>query len=250
MRAPYDQYVTPNTRFWQASGIDVSLSASGLSVQTQSLLSILIGGIAFETPPRPCRSCSRRPSQDASSRCTATGPRPSSRRRSKPQTYELIFNESVRGLTRGAPVEFRGIPVGEVTDDSRANRPEDLQVLGAGDYSPGSAATRGQGAGHVLRRGSGDHAAQADRLAGGPRGPRAAATGNLLTGAVFVALDFFPDAPPATVDWSQTPVQSADHSGTARGDRGERRTSSRSSTRCRSRQIGDDLQKAARRPRS
>ena len=32
-------------------------------------------------------------------------------------------------------------------------------------------------------------------------------TGNLLTGAVFVALDFFPGAPPATVDWSQTPVQ-------------------------------------------
>ena len=50
VRAPYDQYVTANTRFWQASGIDVSLSASGLSVQTQSLLSILIGGIAFETP--------------------------------------------------------------------------------------------------------------------------------------------------------------------------------------------------------
>ncbi len=50
VKAPYDQYVTPNTRFWHASGIDVSLSASGLTVQTQSLLSILVGGIAFETP--------------------------------------------------------------------------------------------------------------------------------------------------------------------------------------------------------
>jgi len=50
VNAPYDQYVTSNTRFWHASGIDVSLSASGLSVQTQSLLSILVGGIAFETP--------------------------------------------------------------------------------------------------------------------------------------------------------------------------------------------------------
>src|SRR5208282_6341735 len=50
VREPYDQYVTANTRFWQASGVDVSLSANGLSVQTQSLLSILIGGIAFETP--------------------------------------------------------------------------------------------------------------------------------------------------------------------------------------------------------
>src|SRR5882757_5235592 len=49
VQAPYDQYVNPNTRFWHASGIDVSLSASGLTVQTQSVLSILIGGIAFET---------------------------------------------------------------------------------------------------------------------------------------------------------------------------------------------------------
>jgi len=46
VRAPYDQYVTPNTRFWQASGVDVSLSADGLHVQTQSVLSVLIGGIA------------------------------------------------------------------------------------------------------------------------------------------------------------------------------------------------------------
>ena len=50
MTAPYDQYVNPDTRFWQASGVDVSLTASGLNVQTQSVLSLLIGGIAFETP--------------------------------------------------------------------------------------------------------------------------------------------------------------------------------------------------------
>src|SRR5271157_5046407 len=49
VRAPYDQYVNPDTRFWHASGIDLSLSAAGLTVQTQSVLSILIGGVAFET---------------------------------------------------------------------------------------------------------------------------------------------------------------------------------------------------------
>ena len=32
-------------------------------------------------------------------------------------------------------------------------------------------------------------------------------SGSLLTGALFVAVDFFPDAPPATVDWSQEPVE-------------------------------------------
>src|ERR1700677_961205 len=51
VQAPYDQYVNPDTRFWHASGIDVTLSAAGLKVQTQSVLSILIGGVAFETDP-------------------------------------------------------------------------------------------------------------------------------------------------------------------------------------------------------
>jgi len=32
-------------------------------------------------------------------------------------------------------------------------------------------------------------------------------TGNLLTGALYVAFDFAPNAPPATVDWSQNPVR-------------------------------------------
>jgi paraquat-inducible protein B len=32
-------------------------------------------------------------------------------------------------------------------------------------------------------------------------------TGNLLTGALFVAFDFFPDAAPVTIDWSQDPVR-------------------------------------------
>ena len=35
VHAPYDQYVNPATRFWQASGIDVSLAANGISVHTR-----------------------------------------------------------------------------------------------------------------------------------------------------------------------------------------------------------------------
>src|SRR6267154_6594050 len=114
VRAPYDEYVTANTRFWQASGIDVSLSASGLSVQTQSLLSILIGGIAFEAPATGAVL----PVAAANSVFTlfsdrAEAFRPAAR---NPQTFELIFNESVRGLAPGAPVEFRGVPIGEVAE--------------------------------------------------------------------------------------------------------------------------------------
>jgi paraquat-inducible protein B len=205
VRAPYDQYVNPDTRFWHASGIDVSLSASGITVQTQSVLSILIGGVAFETaatdPVLP-------PAEENtvftlfSNRAEAFNPPPRN-----PQTYQLIFKDSVRGLAPGAPVEFRGIPVGEVADvraqvDLKTFEFSvpviihvDAQRLGVKimDLKPGENF-------EAMRR------KMIDSLVS--HGVRAQLkTGNLLTGAVYVSLDFFPGAPPATVDWSQKPVQ-------------------------------------------
>ncbi len=50
INAPYDQFVSANTRFWHASGVDVALNASGLTVDTQSVVSIVLGGLAFQTP--------------------------------------------------------------------------------------------------------------------------------------------------------------------------------------------------------
>jgi paraquat-inducible protein B len=205
VRAPYDKYVTENTRFWQASGIDVSFSASGLSVQTQSLLSILIGGIAFETPA----GSTIMPSAAANTVFTlfsnrTTAFQPAAR---NPQTYELIFKDSVRGLSPGAPVEFRGIPIGEVSD-IRAQI--DLKTL---EFStPVTIRLDPQRLGvKVIAGVSGADLEMMRRrlidvmVAHGIRAQLR--TGNLLTGAAFVALDFFPNAPPATVDWSQTPVQ-------------------------------------------
>ncbi len=205
VNAPYDQYVTPTTRFWHASGIDVSLSASGLSVQTQSVLSLLIGGIAFETPATgPVLPAA---GEDAvftlfASRVEAF--KPAAR---DPQTYVVVFKQSVRGLAVGAPVEFRGIPIGEVVDITAQVDPKTfefsvpvtlaldparlgVQVL---DLPPG--ADR-----ESVRR------QLVDALVA--RGVRAQLqTGSLLTGALFVAFDFFPDVPPVEVDWSRQPVQ-------------------------------------------
>jgi paraquat-inducible protein B len=50
VNSPFDTYGTSDTRFWNASGIDVSLGAAGLDVRTQSLVALLAGGLAFDAP--------------------------------------------------------------------------------------------------------------------------------------------------------------------------------------------------------
>jgi len=205
VRAPYDQYVTTNTRFWQASGIDVSLSASGLTVQTQSLLSILVGGIAFETPADgPVL-----PPAEADAVFTLFGDRSKAFQlpARDPQTYLLVFKESVRGLVAGAPVEFQGISIGEVVDVSAQVDAKtfefsvpvtihlDAEGLGVKvlDLAPGEDLD-------TIRRKFMD-----SLVAHGGRAQLR--SGNLLTGALYVAIDLFDDVAPATVDWSKKPVQ-------------------------------------------
>jgi paraquat-inducible protein B len=205
VRAPYDQYVNPDTRFWQASGVDLSLSAGGLKVETQSFLSILIGGIAFETPSNaPLLSPAEANTVFTlfTSRTQAFEPAPQN-----PQTYQLVFNESVRGLEQGAPVEFRGIQIGIVTD---VRAQFDLKTFKFSVPVTIQLDPRRLGI-KILDTSSGVNLATMrtkliDSLVA--HGVRAQLrTGNLLTGALYVAFDFSPGARPVTVDWSQKPVQ-------------------------------------------
>ncbi len=203
VKAPYDQYVTPNTRFWQASGVDMQLTANGLSVQTQSLLSLLIGGIAFETPAKgPVLKATETNSVFTlySSRAEAFAPPVRN-----PQTFELVFDESVRGLAPGAPVELRGIKIGEVTDIRAQADAKTFQFR-----VPVTIQLDAQRLGvQVLDLGAGENVAAVRKrfidamVAHGVRAQLR--TGNLLTGSVFVAFDFFPGSPRATVDWSRNP---------------------------------------------
>jgi paraquat-inducible protein B len=205
VQAPYDQYVTPDTRFWHASGIDLSLGASGLSVRTESLDSVLVGGLAFETPANgPVL-----PPAEADTTFTLFENRVEAFRPAAGhvQTYVVVFSQEVRGLEKGAPVDFRGIRIGEVTNvDGRVDTNTfnftvrvtielDAERFGvqALEIAPGKL-------GEAARR------KLVDALVA--HGVRAQLrTGSLLTGALYVALDFFPNAPPKTVDWSQQPVE-------------------------------------------
>ena len=114
VNAPYDQFIRTNTRFWIDSGIDLSAGADGFKLRTGPLAALLAGGIAFRT--------------SSDDKTTDIVPENTSFQlfdgydQSTQVIYHrtvkvvMYFGDSVRGLTIGAPVLLRGIPVGKVTD--------------------------------------------------------------------------------------------------------------------------------------
>jgi paraquat-inducible protein B len=190
IESPYDQQVRRNTRFWNVSGFDVSFDASGVRVETESLISILLGGVAFDTP-------SAAPGDPVDA---GTGfPLYASRSATLAETYTLkqsfllYFHESVRGLAPGSPVEFRGIKVGQVTDVTLEFDPatDDFRVPIVIEVEPERIAIEGGNASAIAER--------LPRLVE-ERGLRARLkTVSLLTGQLAVDLDVFPNAAPASV---------------------------------------------------
>jgi paraquat-inducible protein B len=191
---PHDRLVFVNTRFWNASGIDVSLSADGVTVDTESLLSLVLGGIAFDTP---------RMIETKGAPATADQffPLYSNRRAAheriylNKQRYLMLFSGSVRGLSVGAPVLLHGIQVGEVLDIQLRFDPNRLSfsIPVLIEIEP-ERITVDEGVERALVNNS-DLLKQL--VASGMRGQLQ--TGNLLTGQLHVDLDFHPDAPSATL---------------------------------------------------
>ncbi|MGN6327840.1 MAG: intermembrane transport protein PqiB [Rhodanobacter sp.] len=204
---PNDRFVTTDSRFWNASGVDVSIGANGLKLNTQSLATVLAGGVAFQDPPGPHDSTPA--PEDAeyklfSERALAMAPPDG-----EPRYLRMRFEQSVRGLAVDAPVEFLGINIGRVVsvrldyDEQKKRFPV---VVGAVVYPQrlGSAYDKLE----ALARARGEKADLAQLM--GPliaHGLRAQArTGNLLTGQLYVALDFVPNAPKVAFDADATPL--------------------------------------------
>lgn len=208
VHAPHDVHVTENTRFWNASGINVDLGADGFAVKTESLSSILMGGIAFRAPDY---SPNDRPATEKSEFelfediQTALAPPDG-----KAQYLSLRFDQALRGLKVGAPVEFLGIQIGKVVavnldfDPAERSFPLDVGIV----MYP-----RRLGRAHAkmleaLKHDPNDEAA-AVRLMGTfiENGLRAQArTGNLLTGQLYISLDFYPKAAKVEFDPNARPV--------------------------------------------
>ena len=211
VNAPYDKYVNPGTRFWNASGIDASIGAGGVEVRTQSLIAVLAGGLAFNTPSFAANT------EPAAANTVFTLYADQTTAMKQPESistrYVLHFSESLRGLSVGAPVTLLGLPAGEVTDVGLAIDPATMNTRARVEvvsYPERLVARLGPNKadiGKMLQGNALERQAIMRRLVE-QRGLRAQLrSGNLLTGQLFVAFDFFPNAPKAKIDWSRDPVE-------------------------------------------
>ena len=208
INAPYDRFVTARSRFWQASGIDIAVNADGVRVTTESLASLVTGGIAFEELPGGDEA--PLPEMPANAEFMLGGDRALAMKQPDRFSfdYTLLFSSSVRGLSIGAPVDFRGLSIGEVTDIQLASQasPDNPvpQIAVTMRVYPRRLPTLG------ARPGAANEAPPDQVVTLNPmvqRGFRAQLrNGNLLTGQLYVALDFFPRAPEARIDWAKSPA--------------------------------------------
>jgi len=197
IKAPFYNYVNLNTRFWESSGVEVSLSAEGFELQTESMTTILIGGITYGLPPF-LKKAEIAPENhqftlyaDKNTALTKTY-----------ATREMVmyFNGSVRGLEVGAPVEFRGMKIGEVTGIHLQFDAQDFafkipvfietyqdrfEIIGNMDQQT-QLSYQGDSQGNMQRLVNNGMRARLE-------------SGNLLTGARIISLDVYPDEPEIAV---------------------------------------------------
>jgi len=194
VKTPYDALIHGNTRFWNVSGMDVQVSAEGLQVHAESLLSIILGGIAFETPATLNTSV-----DDISGLIfTLYESRKAIREHDFAQKvlFVAFFDGSIRGLEVNAPVELKGIKVGRVADirlefdatDTSFHIPVLIELEPERIVSRHPTATKAD-----------PHAVVKILV---ERGLRAQLkTGSLLTGQLFVDLGMLPDTPLHLLDY-------------------------------------------------
>lgn len=190
IQAPYDQLVRLNTKFWNTSGLDVRIDTEGVRINTESVLSLLMGGISFETPTN--LNPGRPALEKDLFRLYKNQAETDDPIYAYKEYFILYFNQNIRGLKVGAPVEFSGIKVGEVVDirlelDEKdlafripvliAVEPERVQLRNHSDLERGAMIRTlvGKGLRAQLR------------------------TGMLLTGQQYVNLDMYPDLPPVAL---------------------------------------------------
>lgn len=201
--APHHKIIRNTTKFWNVSGVDLTLNSSGFRVRTPSLEGLAQGGVAFgiiEEYAFPAvvegghvftLHSSRDAAKEEMIKDFSTGE----------FIYVVYFDGSVRGLSEGAPVEYKGVQVGSVTEISIVNDPVtgEVRVPVRIELQP-----------ERVRSSAGLQVDDPDTVRAAIRSGLKAKlnTGNLLTGQLFIALDMYDDAPLPAVDFDSegTPI--------------------------------------------
>ena len=193
IKAPYHDYVYQNTRFWNVSGVDLRLTASGVALNTESLVTVLLGGLNFDLPPTEEAG----PAADEQSFFKLYPDREQAYKKNyRKRRFVMYFDGNVRGLQVGAPVELRGMPFGEVVDIHSQIHADDLaiRIPVTVDLEPDRLEIIGDSKGEIAQQDEQTWQALIDK------GLRAQLkTGNLLTGALYIDLNFYPEAEPAAL---------------------------------------------------
>jgi paraquat-inducible protein B len=213
VKVPFDRFVKPVTRFWNASGIDVRLGADGLSVQTESLAAVLAGGVAFDDGPTDAVSSGGIPGDFTLYKNETEAMAPPD---GDPRYVRMRFVQALRGLEVGAAVEFVGINIGSVVAVDLGYEPQDklFSVIVTAKLYP---RRMGQAYEVLAAQGKTESEETLAAFVGTlvNRGLRAQArSASLLTGKLYIALDFLPSSPRAAFDTSIRPLELPTVSGT------------------------------------
>lgn len=188
--APYDRLITTNVRFWKDSGIAVDMSASGMRVEMGSLTTLFSGGVSFDVPDGA--ELGRAAENKAEYHLYDDQRSIQDSLYSAHTDFLLFFTDSIRGLQVGAPVEFRGIRLGTVSQVPYMI-PGVNQALNTDYRVPVLIRIEPD---RFVNRLGGDFNLEQHLQEGKKRGLRATLkTGNLLSGALFIDLDFYDNAP-------------------------------------------------------
>jgi paraquat-inducible protein B len=189
---PFASLVTENVRFWQSSGVRVELGADGFQLDIGSMESLIAGGITFDLLDSNVAGDSV--DQDHEFQLFRSRETAQQEGFTHYADYLMLIEESVRGLHPGAPVEFRGIRVGTVMqvpyigDDGLGSSLMNMRVPVLVRFEPERLGP--QYAGFDIERWQSQlRALFDDGLRGSLR------SGNLLTGALYVDLNFHDEAP-------------------------------------------------------
>jgi paraquat-inducible protein B len=193
VKTPYEKHINAATRFWNAGGFDITLNAEGLEIKTQSLVTIIGGGIAFDTLQGVGEDASKPVAEGQVFHLYSSHTASRKKVYSEKQRVLFYFDDPVRGLLPGAPVELRGYKIGQVLEVSLEFNREDgnFRIPVLAELEPG----------RVKISGEDDFQNTVKQLV--DRGLRASLqSGNIVFGKLLISLDFHPDEPTATADFS------------------------------------------------